>query len=77
MNNITNKTFAGTDRGDKIREAIEAGYDKDYITNCVYEQQRKDREGYLKKEECKQMVYKIAYNLYMKKLKEAQGGAMC
>lgn len=71
MNNITSKTFSGNDRQEKIREAIEAGYDKDYISKCVYEQQKKDREGYLKKDECKQMVYRIAFNVYMKKLREA------
>lgn len=71
MNNITSKTFSGNDRHERIREAIEAGYDKDYISKCVYEQQKKDRESYLKKDECKQIVYRIAYNVYMKKLREA------
>lgn len=72
MMEITAKTFSGADRNEKIKEAIEAGYDKDYVTRCVYEQQdNREKENKLKKEECKKVVYKIAFEVYKNNLKAA------
>lgn len=68
---IKGRTFAGHDRNEKIEEAIRVGHDKDYITKCVYEQQNaREPEHRLNRAECKQLVYKIAYDVYMRNLKE-------
>lgn len=68
---IKERTFAGCDRNEKIEEAIRVGHDKDYITKCVYEQQgAREPENRLNRAECKQLVYQIAYNVYMRNLRE-------
>ena len=68
---ITPTTFLG-DRNKKIREAISAGYDKDYITKCVFEQQSsREPEHRLSKAECKKLVYGIAFEVYMDNLRAA------
>ena len=72
MIEITAKTFSGSDRDEKIKEAIKVGYDKDYVTKCVYEQQgTTEKENRLKREECKKVVYKIALSVYKDNLKDA------
>lgn len=69
---INSKTFLYGDRHKKIEEAIRVGHDKDYITKCVYEQQNaREPEHRLNRAECKQLVYQIAYNVYMQNLREA------
>ena len=71
LDKITPTTFMG-DRNRKIREAISAGFDKDYITKCVYEQQsNREPERKLNRSECKQLVYGIAFEVYRDNLKEA------
>lgn len=69
---ITSKTFSCVDRNKNIEKAINAGHDKDYITKCVYEQQSKrEPESRLNRTECKQLVHKIAYDVYMRNLRAA------
>lgn len=68
---INSKTFLYGDRNEKIAEAIRVGYSKEYITKCVYEQQNmREPENRLGKAESKQLVYKIAYDVYMRNLRE-------
>lgn len=72
MMEINSRTFLRSDRNEKIKEAIEAGYSKEYITKCVYEQQGGiEKENRLKKEECKKLVYTIAFEVYKNNLKTA------
>jgi ABC-type oligopeptide transport system substrate-binding subunit len=71
LDKITPTTFL-RDRNQKIREAISAGYDKDYITKCVYEQQSsREPEHRLSRAECKQLVYGIAFEVYRDNLRAA------
>ena len=68
---INSKTFSSGERNKKIEEAISAGYGKDYIAKCVYEQQEsRYLEGKLNRAECKRIVYQIAYDVHMRNLKE-------